>query len=487
MSYLSFSFVLFVAITFLVYYVLPVKLRGVVLLCASLVFYGLYDLRYLLFLLFVALSTFLCAIAMGKPHRKTLLLILGIAASATLWAIIKIYPWLSGYGNRFLQFLHLPFSLPGAIFIIPIGISYYTLQAISYLADVYRDKILCEKSFWKYLLFLSYFPAIVQGPISRYDQLSPELLNTKRFDPDGFSRSSFLVLWGLVKKMVIADGLSLIANYAFENFYDLQGMILYIGAVCYAFQLYADFSGCVDICRGVSGMFGIHLIENFNSPYLARSIKEFWNRWHLSLSTWLRDYVYIPLGGNRKGKLRKYGNIAITFLVSGVWHGAGLNFMAWGLLHAIYQIIGECTTTLRAKVKGFLKIKPDSFSDKFYKTVLTFHLTAFAWIFFRTEGLGYSILYIQRMFKASSFWVLFSSEITGTGLTPIGIFAIVAHIVILFAVDYQRKKGNDLPQSFQTLHVFLRWGIYLLLIVDILLFGIYGNEYNLAGFLYGGF
>lgn len=485
MNYLSLSFLLFVAGVILAFYILPKKLRGPVLLCASLVFYGLFDLRYFIFLLFVALTTFLCAFAKGKQKKP--LLILCIAVNTALWLAIKVFPWASGYANSLLQLLGLPFALPETLLIVPVGISYYLLQAFSYLIDTHRGTIPPEKKFWKYLLFLSYFPAVVQGPISRYSQLSPQLQHTDRFDPDRFTRSAVRILFGVVKKMVIADGLAIFVNYCFGHWATLQGGTLYLAILCYSFQLYADFSGCVDICLGVSDMLGIRLAENFQSPYLAGSIKEFWSRWHISLSSWLRDYIYIPLGGNRKGTPRKYLNLLLTFCVSGIWHGAGLNFLVWGLLHGIYQIVGEATATLRQRLKGRLGIQPDSLSDRFYKGFLTFHLTAFAWIFFRADGIGHAWNYIYQMFSGFSLWGMFNRAVTDCGLSEQHFVILLVHVAVLLLADRARLKGKLWTDQVHGMHLFLRWAVCLLLVADVLIFGAYGSGYSLAGFLYGGF
>ena len=401
MNYLSASFQIFVVITLVLYYLFPMRKRQWVLLAASLFFYISFDVRYLLFLLFVSGSTFWCAKTLNKTCRKKLLLVVCILVNFLMWFCIKELSWLINSILRALGFSGGTFAVPAWFQLVPIGISYYTLQAIAYIVDVYKGKIVTEQKFWRYLLFLSYFPAIVQGPISRYDELAPQLCNTNKFDPTRFQDGLTLVLLGLVKKIVVADRLAIFVNNCFTNYETFHGMVLYVGAVCYAFQLYMDFSGCVDICRGVSGMFGISLVENFKSPYYAKSTKEFWNRWHLSLSRWLKDYVYIPLGGNRHGRMRKYVNLIITFGVSGMWHGAGFNYIVWGVLQAVYQIVGEITSNFRSKFKARIGVKLGSASDIAYSTFITFHLTVLSWVFFRSKGFSASIVYLSNMFSTS--------------------------------------------------------------------------------------
>lgn len=365
-------------------------------------------------------------------------------------------------------------------------ISYYLLQAISYLIDVYRNLIPAESSFPKYLLYLSYFPTVVQGPISRYDQLSSALDNKEPFNAEMSIKSLYLVTYGLIKKMIIADRLAIFVNNCFDNVDSLNGFVLYLGAVAYAFQLYMDFSGCVDICRGVSGIFGIRLIQNFNAPYLSKSIHEFWNRWHISLSSWLKDYIYIPLGGNRKGILRKNLNLLITFGISGVWHGAFPSFWVWGFLNAFYQIVGAYTIGIRKRIKRLFGIAPDSASDKFYRTIITFHLTLIAWIFFRSGSLYFSLSYIKNIFSDFNIWMLFSAKLFSPAGYPV-IIVVILHICIMLYMEKKQITPEILIERICNLHFFLRYSIYILVLLDLLIWGVYGSGYNMSGFLYGGF
>lgn len=488
MNYLSLSFAAFVILAVLLYYILPKKCRTGVLLVSSLMFYGLFDNRYFVFLLFTAITTFLSALFIEKIKRKRLLIFLCVLLNVGAWFYVKELQWTMGVTVRILHMFGSEAVAPTLDLIVPVGISYFTLQAISYLVDVSKGRIQAERNPFKYLLFLSWFPAIVQGPISRYDRLMPQLRNKEKASFEKIRSSLVLVLFGLVKKMVIADRIAVLVNHCFSNYAELHGMVLYLGAVGFAIQLYADFSGCVDICRGVSGLFGVDLINNFNRPYFSRSIKEFWSRWHISLSSWLKDYVYIPLGGNRKGNVRRYINIIITFLVSGLWHGAGFNFFVWGILHAIYQIIGSVTLPIRKKIKGLLEIKEGSFAERFYQIFITFNLTAFAWIFFRAEGLKVGVAYVKNMLDSFSLWAVFDeSVIFGCGLSQNAMLVLFFNVVVMFAVEHMKKSQEESVSSLLDTHFILRWGIYVLLIFDVLFFGVYGTEFDMAGFLYGGF
>lgn len=490
MSYNSLPFAVFTAVVLILYYVLPKKLRGGVLLAAGLFFYGYFDIRYFAFLLFTALSTYISARILHRLKKNDLdCLVIGvcIGLNTALWFVIKELPWLLTVVSDSFVKNGITANTPKLSVLVPVGISYFTLQAIGYLVDVSKGKIEPEKRFWKYLLFLSWFPAIVQGPISRYDQLSPQLHNKNRFSFDGMRQGLFLILIGLVKKMVIADRLAIFVNHCFTDFENLGGIVLYAGAIGYSIQLFTDFSGCVDICRGVSKLFGINLINNFNRPYLARSIKEFWGRWHISLSTWLKDYVYISLGGNRKGKFRRYLNIIITFLVSGLWHGAGFTFFIWGLLHALYQVIGDILMPLRRKAKALIGIKEGSSSERIYQTVVTFNLVAFAWIFFRSADLTSAFTYIGNMFSVSDPWVLFDNTLFSFGVSQNAFMLIFIHLIVLFAFERYTGSQEDSISLIFDQHLIIRWAIYLILIFDVLLFGAYGSGFDMSNFLYGGF
>lgn len=485
MNYLSFLFVIFTLITVFIYYLVPQKNKGIILLISSLLFYLSFNIKYIFFLLFVAITTFICAKTLKKIKHKKIYITIIIVANVIVWSIIKILPWTLQVINILLNFLGFNISLPTWSLLIPIGISYYILQAIGYVIDVYNNRISCEKKFWKYLLFLSYFPIVVQGPISKYDQLMPEILKKRNFSFSSFRKALILILIGLIKKIVIADRVAIFVNYCFGNYSDLSGIILYLGAISYSVQIYMDFSGCVDICRGVSKIFGINLINNFNRPYFALSIKDFWKRWHMSFSTWLKEYIYIPLGGNRKSKTRKYLNLLITFLISSIWHGAGFSFLFWGALHSVYQIIGELLINIRKKFKVIFKIKQNSFSDKLYKIIITFNLVTFAWIFFRSNSFIAGIEYIKNMLSNIDLWVIFQGFNSIVNQNYFNI--IILHLFLIFLIENKFKNQEDFINDLVNLHIFLRWFIYLIFIFDVILFGTYGSGYKITDFMYGGF
>ncbi len=487
MNYLSLWFMLFVTVVLVLYYLLPQKMRGLVLLISSLFFYACFNIKYLIFLLFTGITTFTVAKNLYRFKAKKAVIGSCIAANAAVWFAIKELPWIFTTLGRAFTILRLPANIPVISFIMPVGISYFTLQAIAYLVDVYKGNAKPEQYFWKYLLFLSWFPAIVQGPISRYQQLKPQLFNSEKFTFERMRKNLLLILFGLIKKMVIADRLAIFVGACFTEYEKISGIILYFGAISYSIQLFADFSGCVDICRGVSNLFGIELINNFNRPYLSRSIKEFWGRWHISFSEWLKNYIYIPLGGNRKGTAKRYINILITFLVSSIWHGAGFGFLAWGFLHAVYQIVGAETFEFRKKIKGVLGVQEGSLSERIYQTVITFNLITFAWIFFRANSLSVALSYITSMFTQFTPWELFDNTLFSFKVSQNAFTLIFLHLLGWITLEVKTATQEDVINGTLRTHGILRWIICLVLVFDVILFGAYGSQFDMSGFLYGGF
>lgn len=489
MNYLSMTFAVFVSMLLVVYYAIPAinKSRYIVLLIGSVVFYCSFGFEYLPFLLFTAFTTYVCARYLKSASRKKLIFIFCVVLNAGIWFVIKIFPWMlqrldNLIGGAIDLKNHFSFNS-----IIPIGISYYTLQATGYLIDVYKGRVVPEKSFLKYLLFISFFPSIVQGPISKYDNLMPQLLNNKRFSFELFRKCMVLVLIGIVKKMVIADRLAIFVDECFNNYKNASGVILYLGVIFYSLQLYLDFSGCVDICRGVSGLFNVNLMQNFNRPYLSKSNKEFWSKWHISLSSWLKEYIYIPLGGNRKGEYRKYLNIFITFIVSGIWHGTGFRFLLWGGIHAAYQIGGELTKSIRNKIKNSICIKNDSLFEKIMQVLITFNLVSIAWIPFRANSIMNAKDYFIHMVTQFNPACLFNGDVFGYGINRGLFLVLVINLIVLLIVNIFSQSQESAIDGVIACHPSIRWGICMLLIFDVLLFGVYGQGYELTGFLYGVF
>ena len=475
MTYLSVYFYLFVIFLWVIYYAIPIKYRWLVLVIGSVMFYCQVSGQAVFIVSGTILWSYLTAMAI-KKYSSVLILWVSIIGMIVPWIIIK-------NGNFLLVSL---FQAKEINLIVPLGISFYTLQMISYVIDVYREEIEPQENFLKYVLFVMFFPQIVQGPIPRYSKLSEQLYGGHSFDEKQVIEGFQLVLWGFFLKLVIADKAAIIVSAVFADYHTYGGFYIWIAGILYSIELYADFLACVTISQGVSAVFGIKIENNFEHPYLAESIKEFWKRWHLSLSKWLRDYIYIPLGGNRKGKLRKYANLGITFLISGIWHGAGYKFVLWGIIHGIYQIVGDITRKYKNRIYEILCLQ-ETDTQKIIKKVGTFFWVMLEWIVFIAESLRDAINMILSMFKVWNPWVCFDNSLLklGLNLKECVIFGIA--ILLLFVVDVLQEKGMCIRAAIGKRHIVLQWIIYIAAIVFIMTFGTYGFGYSAQDFIYGAF
>ena len=483
MSVISVSFLAFVALVCLGYFILPIKIRPYWLLVASVGFYACFDLKYFFFFFFCVLSTYGAARYFEKKEKackisKKVVLGLTIFANIGLLVFVKFY----GYSVSVFEKIF-KVDVENISVIVPLGIAFYTLQAISYCVDVYKGKYAAEKNFAKYTLYMSYFPIIMQGPISRYDQLSTTLFEGHRFSFDRMKSGLSLAMWGFFKKMVIADRAAILVNQVFGNYAEYKGFEIMVAVFWYTIQLYADFSGCVDISRGVSEIFGVELMNNFQHPYFATSIKDFWRRWHISLSSWFRDYIYIPLGGNRKGKVRRYINLLTVFFVSGLWHGVGINYIVWGFLHGGYQVAGELTQGFRSRLYAKIGLREDHALVKLWKQLCTFCLVAYAWLFFRASGTIASIrmtISALTTFNPEIFW---NGRVFELGLSKKDWLVLLLACLVLLVVSWMQEK-DSVRRVIEGQKLWIRWTIYIVAIFVILILGIYGPGFDANQFLY---
>ena len=476
MDFLSLTFAIFFILSVICYYTVPKKMRWGVLLTASLVFY-VWSVPYLLiYLLFSALTTYGFG-NWAEKHRGQGkgFLALVILSNLVVLLVLKFYPL--GVAR---------FHFPAMQLLMPMGISFYTLQVIAYCVDVYQGKTEAQNHFLKYLLFVSFFPQILQGPIPRYSQLKDQLYKGHEFDYRTVKFGLQLMLWGFFLKMVIADRAAIFVNTVFPEYHLYDGTMLAVAAVLYSIQLYTDFLGCVCIAMGAAQVYGIKLQTNFNRPYRAVSIKDFWRRWHISLSSWLRDYVYIPLGGNRKGKLRRYANLLVTFLVSGVWHGAGLQYIFWGLMHGGYQVAGELLMPIRKKIRSGLKIQEDSLICRLWQQFVTFVLVTAAWVIFRADSLRAGLSMLKRIVTEWTPWNFFDGTIYTCGISQRSFLVWIVCVLLVAVIERLQEKGN-IREMLEKQHLILRWGIYLGAIALVIVLGVYGPGYDATQFLYGQF
>ncbi|MDR2457051.1 MAG: MBOAT family protein [Clostridiales Family XIII bacterium] len=370
--------------------------------------------------------------------------------------------------------------------ILPIGISFYTFMALSYIIDVYRKKIKAEKNFIKYALFVSFFPQILSGPIGRAPMLIPQINSLpykNLYDLKRILSGLEMMLFGYFIKMVIGDRIAIFVNAVYGDYTSYGTTILIITAIFYSIQIYCDFAGYSYIAIGVARIMGINLMENFNTPYFSCSIQEFWRRWHISLSSWFRDYIYIPLGGNRRGIV--YINIMVTFILSGIWHGSGLTFIAWGALHGFYQVVGKVFYKPKRLLEKKFAIRTCTFSYKLWQAILTFSLVSFAWIFFRADSLNIAINYIQRMFSVFDVWVLFDGSIYDIALDRREFLILFIAIIIMLVVDIYKRVTNQSIGRFLNRQWFpFRITIYIVAVLLIYIFGIYGSSFEASSFIY---
>lgn len=478
MTYISITFYLFVLAALLLYYILPLKCRWLVLLGGSIFFY--WKVMEAGMAMAVILVTIMAAYGMGllleRVRNK------GILAGAVL---LMILPWFCiKNGNYVLEIL---LHRDGVEWIVPVGISFYTLQMISYLADVYMGRVTAQKNPAKFILYGMFFPQIVQGPIPRYDRLADQLYSGHRFDERMVVGGFYRILWGFFLKLMIADRAAVVVNEIFDNHYQYVGGYVLVAGVLYSIELYADFAACISISKGVANLFGIRLADNFNHPYLAVSVKDFWHRWHMSLSEWLKDYIYIPLGGSRKGRVRTYINLILTFIVSGIWHGAGLRFVVWGLMHAAYQIVGRLTQNIQRKAAKLLGLEEAAGVKLWIRRIWTFLCVMTAWIIFRAENLTTGIQMIGSMLRIRNLWIFTNDALLSLGLDWKEWVVLAVSVLILFVVSIKQERGVSFSNMIFRQPVYVRWALYLIAIFGIMTYGVYGMGYDSQAFIYGGF
>lgn len=408
MLFNSLDFAIFLPVVFILYWFVTnksLKLQNFLIVVSSYVFYGWWDWRFLSLILFSTLVDYFIGIGLRNQENQT-------KRKALLWTSMLVNLGFLGffkYYNFFLDNFITAFSFFGREInansldiILPVGISFYTFQTMSYTIDVYQRKLEPTKDFIAFSAFVSFFPQLVAGPIERATNLLPQFYTQRTFDYSKAVDGMRQILWGLFKKVVIADNCAEYANLIFNNSADYTGSTLLLGAFFFTFQIYGDFSGYSDIAIGTSRLFGFNLMRNFAFPYFSRDIAEFWRRWHISLSTWFRDYLYIPLGGSRGGTWMKVRNTFIIFIVSGFWHGANWTFIVWGALNALYFLPLLLTNKNRSNIETVAQGKILPSLKEFSMMLLTFSLTVFAWIFFRAESMGHALEFIQEMFMGLS-------------------------------------------------------------------------------------
>lgn len=499
MLFNSFSFMVFFPIVVLLYFVLPHKIRYLWLLVASYYFYMCWNPTYALLMGVSTLITYLSGLLIGRENEVALRgaeEARGAKRRKHLWVFLSMFLNLGilfffKYFDFFIENMNLALAANGVTLlrpefdvILPVGISFYTFQALSYTMDVYRGDIYTEKNPFKYALFVSFFPQLVAGPIERSKNLLVQISVRHYFDYERAKAGLLLMLWGLFMKLVIADRAAVIVNFVYNDYDHYKGIPLIVATLLFGLQIYCDFASYSALAIGSAQVMGFRLMDNFKQPYFSRSIAEFWRRWHISLSTWFRDYLYIPLGGNRKGTFRKYLNIVIVFVVSGLWHGANWTFVMWGLLHGLFQVIGQITNPLKNKTTDFLGIDRESFGYRFVQILITYCLANFAWIFFRAPDIESAFGIIENMTALWNPWYVTYGGLYRLGLPNEEVFVLLFAIAILFIASVIQYRGVCIREWFGKQFFVFRWIAVLALIFSIILFGVYGPGYSESEFIY---
>lgn len=480
MLFNSFQFFLFFPIVTIIYFLLPHRFRWIHLLIASCVFYCAFIPVYIFILFFTIIIDYIAGIAIEGttgPKRKYFL-ILSLVANIGILVVFKYLNFLIGNFNTVFHALNISTSLPLLNIILPIGLSFHTFQAMSYTIEVYRGNQKAERHPGIYALYVMFYPQLVAGPIERPYNLLPQLHEKKQLKYEHVSDGLRMMLWGMFKKIVIADRLATFIEPVFNNLKHYSPAVILIAVFFFSFQIYCDFSAYSDIAIGSARVMGFKLMTNFNRPYHCKTISEFWKRWHISLSTWFRDYLYIPLGGNRVALPRAYFNVLFVFLVSGLWHGANWTFIIWGGLHGCYLVFGRMTYDIRKKISKRTGLASVQWLYRLVQTATTFCLVTFAWIFFRANTLKdawYIIRQIPLVFKQLYERIINHKAFPlNLSLNKYNFTLCLLAILFLEGVHLVQRHNN-----FETLKkspLVVRWAVYYLLVFIMVYFGIFENR-----------
>ena len=476
MSFTSLEYWIFLPVVFGTYYICPKRRRWICLLTASFVFYGFAGIQYVLLLAYVTLAAFLAARSFEKTdHVGGRRMAAGVCAVILPLIVFKYTGFLTENLNILLRAMKSARSLSTMKIIQPLGISFYSFAALGYVIDVAKKRYPAFQNPLHLAAGLSFFPCLVSGPIERQNKLVPQILEGHDFDYAEASYGLKQIAWGLFQKKVLADNLAVYADAVYADVHAWFGAPLLAASLFYTMMIYCDFAGYSDIAIGTARLFGIRLTKNFDSPYFSESFSEFWRRWHISLSGWLRDYVYIPLGGNHRGTLRKNFNILCTMLISGIWHGASWTFVAWGGLHGLAQAAESSVGLNRRNAKNPL--------IRIIRIVIVFSVCSTLWVFFRAPGFEEAGYLLRHMFDGIQNPHVYVYSLVPLGLTKPKLAVIAAELLLLAAYDYASLK-TDVIGKISSLPLVPRWGIYICFLFVIVQFSLKGTAVQ---FVYAGF
>jgi len=492
MQFNSVDFILFFPIVVIIYWAIPERLKNIFLLIASYYFYMCWNAAYGLLLFFCTLVTYIGAILIeksrcrysGKGSGLNSRSLLGVFA-AIIIAVLMYFK----YCNFFIQNINYLLGITGSRnylstfnILLPVGISFFTFQSLGYLIDVYRQNTQAEHNLIDYALFVSFFPQLVAGPIERSKNLLKQIKTSHSINFHNMQTGALMMVWGYFMKLVIADRAAIFIDRVFTEPENHGGSILICAVILFAFQIYCDFNGYTMIARGAAQMMGYNLMENFDAPYLATSVTEFWRKWHISLTGWFRDYVYIPMGGNRKGKTRKYLNLLAVFLLSGLWHGADWSFVLWGGLNGLYQIIEDFFKLNRNYNSENTHSRSVQSIVSIVRCLFTFILVDFTWLFFRAGSIGKSVSILKNLIHLSPV-SLFDGTLFAQGLDKPWFMVLIISIIILLVGDLLKKNGLTFYKIVNS-GLFIKCFLFIFLVLYIFVFGVFGAGYDVGSFIY---
>ncbi|WP_297391758.1 MBOAT family protein [uncultured Peptoniphilus sp.] len=475
MLFNSLEYLIFLPIVVIFYNLLPQKLKNIFLLLASLTFYSFWNVKYTLLMVFSIFVTYMTGLYIEKNRGQVKKMKLAVFLCFFInLGILFVFKYFNFFADLLNNFSSKDFNLAIDV-LLPVGISFYTFQALGYTIDVYRKDIRAEENFIDYALFVSFFPQLVAGPIERSVNLLPQIKKPRKFSYDNLVKGLVLFFYGMFLKLIIADRAAILVNEVFGNYKNFSREILIISGILFTLQIYCDFYSYSIMAKGSAKILGIDLMDNFKEPLLSKSITEFWRRWHISLSSWFKDYLYIPLGGNRMGKLRKYFNLIVVFLVSGLWHGAELSFVLWGLIHGIFNVLENI---LGINKKSKRNILVDSL-----RRVLTFIIVVFAFIYFRAENIHQGNEYLLAILNNPRSLNLME-DLSKTKFGIANIYPLLVGVAILFIFDVLKYNKINLSEKVLKIILPIRWIIYLAFIFAIIIFGVYGPDFSESAFIY---
>lgn len=495
------------------YYVVPKKYQWLVLLLFSYAYYYLYSHRLIIVLILESVFVYCMGLILEKINLKiketkqdnliTLRKCVHILSVVGVLAILILFKYTDFIIENINYVINGNISLLNLV--MPIGISFYSLQAISYLNDICKSKYEAEKNVLHFMLYMSYFPQIIQGPIPRYNRLAPQLFEKHDYDYDRVSKGLQLMFYGIAKKVIIADRIATPVRYIFDNYAQFHGVFILFGAICYSIQIYADFSGGIDAIKGISEVLGVRLDDNFNQPYFSKTIEEFWRRWHISLGSWMKDYIFYPLslskGLNRIGKKSRklFGDkigkriapciaMFVVYLLVGIWHGASWKYVAYGIWNGLFIMCGILFEDQYKKLLSLFSIDGNSRWFNIFRMIRTFIICSIGRLFSRADTLFVALSMFKLMFtKFFDVSYLNRELLANLGLNlPNWILLFVGFVLIMY-LDYLKENKVDIRDSIANKHIVIRWMIYYILIISILVFGLYGGAYDASAFIYGAF